>query len=224
MTTPTLHYVYDPLCGWCYAATPMIEAVERTGIKIVLRGGGLWDPASNLTAAKRVNIWENDARIAKLTGMSFGPAYSDTLLADTATIFWSQPTVAAVIAAGTVQEGSGLKMMHAIQRAHYVSGLRVVETAVLAGVAKSIGLSESDFLQALQCAPVSAHIETTRQWMQRLGLRGYPSFVLEHGGRLSRVEHEFFYGEPDAFVNAVNSMMVRPSSSRKPGSRRLAFG
>ena len=26
MTTSILHYVYDPLCGWCYAAEPLVKA------------------------------------------------------------------------------------------------------------------------------------------------------------------------------------------------------
>lgn len=32
MRASILHYVYDPLCGWCYAATPMVEAVANAGI------------------------------------------------------------------------------------------------------------------------------------------------------------------------------------------------
>jgi putative protein-disulfide isomerase len=38
MTAPTLHYVHDPLCGWCYAVTPMIEAVAQAGIGIAVTG------------------------------------------------------------------------------------------------------------------------------------------------------------------------------------------
>jgi hypothetical protein len=26
-----LHHVYDSLCGWCYAASPMVEAVANAG-------------------------------------------------------------------------------------------------------------------------------------------------------------------------------------------------
>ena len=38
---PTLHYVYDPLCCWCYAAEPLIRAAADAGVPIVVRGGGL---------------------------------------------------------------------------------------------------------------------------------------------------------------------------------------
>ncbi|WP_375381790.1 hypothetical protein [uncultured Sphingomonas sp.] len=41
MTLPILHYVYDPLCGWCYAAEPLVRAAVTARIPVVLHGGGL---------------------------------------------------------------------------------------------------------------------------------------------------------------------------------------
>jgi len=213
MTAPTLHYVHDPLCGWCYAVTPMIEAVAQTGIGIALHGGGLWEPATGLAPEKCAYIRQNDARIAALTGMAFDPAYLDGLLTDAATVFWSRPTIAAVLAAGTMEGGADLRMMHAIQHAHYVAGRRVVETPVLAEVAGSIGLAEDAFLHVFQGAPVDEHIARTRRWMQQLGLHGFPSFILEYDGQLVRVQHEPFYGRPDAFLHAVNAIAAAPSAA-----------
>jgi putative protein-disulfide isomerase len=213
MTAPTLHYVHDPLCGWCYAVTPMIDAVAQAGIGIVLHGGGLWEPATGPTPEKRAYIRQNDARIAALTGMTFGPAYLDGLLADATTVFWSIPTIAAVLAAGTVEEGADLKMMHAIQHAHYVNGRRVVETPVLTEAAVSVGLAEDAFLHAFQRAPVDEHVARTRRWMQQLGLHGFPSFVLEHDAKLVRVQHEPFYGRPAAFLHAVNAAAAAPAAA-----------
>ena len=68
MATPILHYVYDPLCGWCYAAEPLVEAAAAAGVPIVLHGGGLWAPAVHATNAKRRSMRETDARIGQLTG------------------------------------------------------------------------------------------------------------------------------------------------------------
>ncbi|MGE1526886.1 hypothetical protein [Pseudomonas putida] len=28
MQQATLHYFYDPFCGWCYAAAPMVSAAQ----------------------------------------------------------------------------------------------------------------------------------------------------------------------------------------------------
>ncbi len=48
-----LHYFYDPLCGWCYAAEPLIQAAAAAGVPIMLHGGGLWERPVHAPEAKR---------------------------------------------------------------------------------------------------------------------------------------------------------------------------
>lgn len=206
MTTSILHYINDPLCGWCYAASPMVETVANAGIPIVLHGGGLIETPTRVTPEKRAYMRRSDARIAELTGVTFGTAYLDGLLVDSDTVFWSPPTIAAVLAAGNIEQGAELRMLRAIQHAHYVEGRRVVEVSVLTAVAGSIGLSENEFSRALETAAVDEHIAATRRLMQRAGLRGFPGFLLELGGDLVRVEHEPFYGRPVDFLNAIKAI------------------
>ncbi len=213
MTAPTLHYVHDPLCGWCYAATPMVRATREAGIALVLHGGGLWDPATRLGPEKGGYIRRADARIAALTGQPFGSAYRDGLLDDPATVFSSRPTIAAVIAAGATRTGEDLSMLHAIQDAHYVAGRRVVEPAVLAELADGLGLEGEAFRRAFDDAGVDAHVARTRGFMARFGVRGFPGFVLEKGPELVRFDHEPFYDRPEAFARAVQEMAAAPSAA-----------
>jgi len=37
----TLHYVYDPFCGWCYGAAPLLTAAADLGrLKVVAHSVG----------------------------------------------------------------------------------------------------------------------------------------------------------------------------------------
>ena len=171
MLNPVLHYVYDPLCGWCYAATPMVDAAAAAGIQLSLDGGGLWDAPTRLAREKLAYIRESDAHIGALTGQKFGDAYLDGLLGDDATVFWSQPTIAAVLAAGNVEPGAERRMLHAIQQAHYVAGLRVVEPDILTAVAAGIGLDPAAFAAAFAPDAAAEHIERTRSFMAQSNLR-----------------------------------------------------
>ena len=215
MPNPVLHYVHDPLCGWCYAATPMVDAAAAAGVTLALHGGGLWDAPTRLAREKLAYIRESDARIGALTGQQFGDAYLEDLLGDDATVFWSQPTIAAVLAAGEVEPGAERRMLHAIQQAHYVAGLRVVEPDVLTAVAVGIGLDREAFAAAFAPDAAAAHIERTRGLMARFGLRGFPGFVLENGSELVRVPHEDFYGRPGAFARALAGMSRTPSPQKE---------
>ena len=89
------------------------------------------------TDAKRRMMRETDAHISRLTGQLFGPAYLDGLMVDPTSLWWSRPTVAAVLAAEAMRSGAGLAMIGAIQRAHYVEGRRVVDDDTLVEAARA---------------------------------------------------------------------------------------
>ncbi len=203
MTNPILHYVHDPLCGWCYAAEPLVQAAHEAAIPVVLHGGGLWDQPIHAPDAKRRMMRATDDRIGELTGQPFGTAYLEGLLIDPVTIWHSRPTVAAILAAQSMDASAGLPMMAAIQRAHYVEGRRVVEDAVLVELARALGLDRAGFADALGAVPVDRHIGDTRAMMSRHGLRGYPSFLVEREGLLTTFRHEDHYGRPREFVAAI---------------------
>jgi putative protein-disulfide isomerase len=98
---PGLQDLHDPLCGWHYAASPLVEAAAALpGLRVMLQGGGLRDPPSGLPPARRAMIARADGRIAQLTGHPFGPGYRGGLLQDPVTAFDSRPAAAALLAAG----------------------------------------------------------------------------------------------------------------------------
>jgi len=44
-----LHYIYDPLCGWCYGAEPLVWAASKVdGLALQLHAGGLWPQPTRL--------------------------------------------------------------------------------------------------------------------------------------------------------------------------------
>ncbi len=215
-----LHYIHDPLCGWCYAASSLVSAAAADGIDIKLHGGGLWGAPTSLTAETRRYIRMNDRRIAELTGLPFEPAYLNELLDDPATIFWSRPVIAAVIAAGALRSGADLEMLHAIQIGHYVQGRRVVDDGVLTDLAGQIGLAADDFADALRNSQADEHIRSSRHLMAQYGIKGFPGFVLEHAGEYTPIRHEPFYGNPEAFSAALLGIVT--SSLDKAGHDRAA--
>lgn len=203
MTIAILHYVHDPLCGWCYAAESLVQAAAAAGLRVVLHGGGLWDEPTHVPEERRRMMREADGRIARLTGQPFGPAYLDGLLAAPGAVWHSRPTIAAILAAERLTPGMALPMMVAIQRAHYVEGRAVVSEDVLADLAVGLGLSGAAFATLLREVPADRHIDETRGLMRRLGIGGFPGFLLEEAGEFSRLPHEPFYGRPDRFVEQI---------------------
>ena len=83
MTQTTLHYIYDPLCGWCYAVAPLVQAAREV-LPVVAHGGGMMTGArrQRISAEWRGYVMPKDGQIAALTGQGFGHAYQEGLLRD----------------------------------------------------------------------------------------------------------------------------------------------
>ncbi|RIX46864.1 MAG: DsbA family protein [Rhodocyclales bacterium GT-UBC] len=198
----TLHYIYDPLCGWCYGAAPLLKAARQV-LAVQAHGGGMMTGANRqpVTPQLRAYVQQHDARIAQLTGQPFGPAYNDGLLHDTDAILDSEPPTAAVLAAEAIA-GRGLDMLAAVQTAHYVDGRRIAERATLIAIAGEIGLDAAAFAGEYDSQlgeAVHRHIQTTRHLMAQVGARGFPSFVLETDGVLHSIDLAAYLGNPQAF-------------------------
>ncbi|SSW73348.1 hypothetical protein AVE30378_05701 [Achromobacter veterisilvae] len=200
-SNPTLHYIFDPLCGWCYAAAPLVEAARALpGLDIALHGGGMMTGGNRqpVTDALRRYVMPHDERIAGLTGQPFGEDYFNGLLRDSGAVFDSEPPTTAILAAQALG-GRGLDLLQRIQRAHYVQGLRVADPAVLAALAADIGLDPAAFgaaFAAAQGAETASHIAASRQLLARLGGSGFPTLALERGGACTLLEPSRYLGRP----------------------------
>lgn len=204
----TLHYIYDPLCGWCYGAAPLIAAAREI-LVVQAHGGGMMTGANRqqVTPQLRAYVKQHDARIAQLTGQPFGPAYADGLLHASGVVLDSEPPTAAILAAEAIA-GRGLDMLAQLQIAHYVEGRRIAQPVTLLEIAAELGLDAETFAAALaqqSGGAVQRHIEETRHLMEEVGARGFPGFVLERDGEWQSIEIGNYLGQPQAFQGWLRS-------------------
>ncbi len=197
-----LHYFYDPLCGWCHGAAPLIRAA-RGILDLRLHAGGMMagERRQAVTPGLREYVLSHDRRIAQATGQPFGPAYTEGLLRDEGAVFDSGPPITAVLAAERLGH-RGADLLARLQTAHYVEGRRIAEAAVLGELAAGIGLDRPAFehaFEALSGAATQAHIQTTRALMARLGASGFPTLALERDGSLVRLDIAPYHGNLPAW-------------------------
>lgn len=201
-STTALHYIYDPLCGWCYGAAPL-AAVARELMPVIGHGGGMMMGANRqqVSPALRDYVMPYDHRIAELTGQPFGDDYFNGLLLDETAVFDSAPPIKAILAAEDIS-GRGLDMLARSQAAHYVEGKRVADEDVLQALAVELGLDGDAFAQAygrIGEEELQQHIAASRRLLAQVGGHGFPTFVLEQDGRFEVLDAGRWLGEPDAW-------------------------
>jgi putative protein-disulfide isomerase len=197
VVSATLHYIHDPLCGWCYGASPLVQAA-RSVLPVQAHGGGMMSGArrQRVTPQLRQYVMPHDQRIAQASGQPFGAAYVDGLLRDESAVFDSEPPITAVLAADALAE-RGLDLLARVQKAHYVEGKRIADFAVLRDLAVELGIDGAAFEQAfrrLEGAATQAHITQSRALLTQVGGQGFPTFALRTGERMTVIDTGSFLG------------------------------
>ena len=216
MSNTILHYIYDPLCGWCYGAAPLVAAA-RDIVTVRLHGGGMMagPDRRRVTAQLRTLVAHHDQRIAQISGQKFGERYTEGLLRDTSAVLDSEPPISAVLAADQMAS-RGLDMLARLQVAHYVEGQRIADRAVLICVAAELGLEAPIFqktLAQLEGEPAQRHIRESRALLKHVGSQSFPTFALEVDGRISLIDLRAHFGHPRQWQAWLRTQAHTPAPS-----------
>lgn len=205
----TLHYIYDPLCGWCYGASPLIEiASNHPDIIVELHGGGMLAGASRLhmNTQFREHIKQSDNRIAAMTGQIFGDAYLK-MLNEADLVLDSAPPLLAILAAE--KQHKALNMLKACQHAHYVDGRHISDPQIIAEIANEIGLNSQQFQQdyaQLDEDALEEHIGCSRQLLAQSGSSGFPTLLIKQQGNWLRVPLQNYLGDTTQWQQFLDSL------------------
>ena len=185
----TITYLFDPLCGWCYAAAPQVAGLRAALGKDAVRGvatGLFWsDGKRPMTAEFRDYAWSNDQRIAQLTGQRFSQAYYDKVLSDFSVPFDSEPPTRAIAVAEMQRPGSGLDLLARMQSARFVEGRNLFAEDALFQLVRELGFDMPAFTTAFRGSAGRAAADRMagegQAMMRQLNLRGVPALALRHG-------------------------------------------
>ena len=211
--TVTVTYLFDPLCGWCYAAAPALKFLQaQQGVAVVLAPTGLFAGAGArpMDAQFAAYAWANDQRIQQLTGQPFTQAYRDQILGAANGRFDSGPATLALTAVAQTAPERELDALHALQHARYVEGRDNAAPAVIAEVLRALGLQEA---AALALAPDTAlqrataeRMATARATLRAVGARGVPQLVVTgQGGALRLLRGEALLGPREQLLALVRA-------------------
>ncbi|MBA1144051.1 DsbA family protein [Mesorhizobium sp. CCANP35] len=184
MTDATVTYLFDPLCGWCYGATPMLDRLAANGVALELVPTGLFSGAGPrpLDAGFAAYAWDNDQRIARLSGQRFTQAYLDNVLNVSDTLLDSSSATLGIVAAGLDEPGRRLPALSAIQHARYVDGRDIVTVDGVAAVLADAGMDDAaNMVKAPTDALMLSHRDLVgrgRALFQRLNANGVPALAV----------------------------------------------
>mgnify|MGYP000969695264 CR=1 FL=1 len=207
----TLTYLFDPLCGWCYGASPVMQQLgQHPGITLELAPTGLFAGGGRtMDAAFADFAWSNDTRIAKLTGQRFTEAYRTQVLGRIGSPFDSSTATLALTAVSVTEPARELQALKLLQEARYVDGqdttavpvvAQLLRTANLAAAADRLLAADADLRQANTARQLRA-----QGLMRSLGASGVPALVRTDASGSRLLPGNALFGDFEQLLDALRA-------------------
>ncbi|WP_243247695.1 DsbA family protein [Pseudomonas maioricensis] len=205
-------YLFDPLCGWCYGASPTLKRLEALEeFSVTLSPTGLFADSNSrpMDAGFADFAWSNDLRIGTLTGQPFSEAYQRQVLEDHTRRFDSGPTTRALSAVAMTEPSRELEALAAIQRGRYVEGLDITSLEVLARTLGSRGLNEAAGLLLAQDDGLLSHsrerVKVAQGLMAQMGTSGVPALVIGTGKGRRLISSNTLFGSWEGLLKDLRA-------------------
>lgn len=205
-------YLFDPLCGWCYGAAPTLDRIRQLdGVHVELAPTGLFagENARPMDASFAAYAWQNDQRIAHLTGQPFSARYRQHVLGATGTLFDSAPATLAIVAAELDEPSRAGDVLKALQHARYVEGRNNADLDSVASILADAGFD--DVATRVQSPDETlltsyrARIRTARNTMAQIGANGVPTLVVDEGGKRRQLPSSALFADAEATLSLLQA-------------------
>lgn len=180
--SPTLYYIHDPMCSWCWAFAPVwdrLQGLLPDTIKLEYIVGGLAPdtdkPMSKEQRSYIQSVWQNIQ--LQLPEISFNYDFWHKCAPRRSTYVACR----AVLIAKQYGAKAESAMIQGIQEAYYLQARNPSDQTVLSSLAEDLGICSYDhFQKQLNTPPISLECDKQIQFARSIGVSSFPSLVLYH--------------------------------------------
>jgi putative protein-disulfide isomerase len=179
---PELLYLFDPLCGWCYGMSPVLQRVRQEFAHCldvsVLCGG--------MVTGEHVGPIRHDwayisgalQQVEKVTGAAFR-----ALGEEGRRVQDSEPPSRAIGVFRQFNQPDTIRFAHDIQVAYFRDGADLNEPETYVPLAAAYGLDGADFLHRLPLPETAQATQQEFAAVAKIGVQGFPTVILRVGNQ-----------------------------------------
>lgn len=182
-----LIYVFDPLCTWCYAFSPILQqfcenhigefdiSVISGGMVREINAGALKDVAPFLKTSIE--------SVKSKSGISFGTSFLKNLESGEM-IMDSRPMSYALCIVKKYQPEKQFEFASLLQKSIYLDGKHPCDEDNLLNLADIIGMDREIFANELNSEEIKYETNSDFQWVESLNISGFPALIVEKNEEL----------------------------------------
>ena len=201
---PTLIYIGDPMCSWCYGFSSEISKAkdqlkESTDFQLVM--GGLRPYNTETMADLGDFLKEHWDHVEQRTQMPF----NYDILGDKDFVYDTEPPSRAVVLMRYIQPDLEFEFFKAVQKAFYAENKNTADLETYLQILKSLGVESSKFKELFNSDQMMNMVKNDFQKSAQMGVRSFPTVLLKYQDKYHVISNG--YSEAENIVNQVNKIL-----------------
>lgn len=189
---PTLIYVYDPLCGWCYGFHPVMKKLaerfkNQLNFRVVPGGLAVGEAAQPIKKGYGY-IKDNLRQVEDKTGVEFGQNFK--LLAEEGSYLYdSEPGCLAQTTINRLAPERAIDFSGRLQKALFIDGLNLNDPDTFLSLIDDYPVEPNEFETLYTSDEIKRRTHQQFEWCREQDALAFPSLLLEMGketGLMSR--------------------------------------
>ncbi|WP_375437157.1 DsbA family protein [uncultured Hymenobacter sp.] len=181
---PELLYIFDPLCGWCYGMSLVLQRVQQefadqVAVSVLCGGMVIGERVEPIGEAWGY-ISGALQQVEKVTGVEFGEAFR-ALGEEGSYVQDSEPPSWAINAFRQLNQAQTASFAHAIQYAHFHDGANLNEPQTYVPLVIANGVDGAEFLRRLTLPETATATRQEFAAVAKIGVQGFPTVILRVG-------------------------------------------
>lgn len=183
----TLIYIYDPMCGWCYGFSHILDSFERNHIddfdfEIISGGMVIGDREGFIRNDLATYLESSYEKVEEIAHIKYGDAFINKLRKRELWLTSSIPTQA--LETFKKYNFEQAKDFAAdIQKAFFYYGKDMRDTNVYLQIIKKYNINEAEFISRMYSEEIKNESQLNYQTATNYGISGYPSLLMEYKGK-----------------------------------------
>ncbi|WP_409439686.1 DsbA family protein [Psychromonas sp. GE-S-Ul-11] len=181
MNQAVLHYVYDPMCSWCWGFKKtwlqLVEALANDEVEINYHLGGLAPDSDQVMPEELQQTLQG---IWRTIHAKLGTEFNFDFWTECQPQRSTYPACRACLIAR--EEGKEQEMLLAIQQAYYLQAKNPSLSSTLIELAEQVGLEGERFATQLTSQKINTKLMKEISVSRAMPIQGFPSLVLTVGG------------------------------------------
>ncbi len=187
-----LIYIGDPMCSWCWGFAPVLDAVreqyaDKFDFRIIVGGLRPGPQAEPMDDRLRAFLREEWSKIQKVTGQPFDLAFLDR--ADF--LYDTEPAARAIVAMRHLKPDAEFDFFKRLQRAFYAENTDISDPSRCRNLAEELGVDGAAFAARMASDEIIEATHRDFEEAQAIGVRGFPSLVVEADGAYGLVTYGY---------------------------------